>query len=170
MEDIGSEKMLSNILVNQEYSNSDAWTAYRIGQAFELTGDIISANKYYLRATILAKYNLEFQNKLGSTQVMLQQLDEAKRTFEFIISENPLFSSAHVNYGYTLLMLGLIEEAENHYNIALNLDPDYVQALLNKAGIYFLKNDLEQGEKYIDKVLLLEPDNEQAKMIKQRLN
>ena len=170
VEEIGSERTLSDILVNQEYSNNDAWTAYRIGQAFESTDDIISANKYYLRATSLAKYNLEFQNKLGSTQVMLQQMDEAKRTFEFIISENPLYSSAHVNYGYTLLLLGLAEEAEYHYDIALNLDPDHVQALLNKAGICFLKNDLEQGEKYIDRVLLLEPDHEQARMIKQRLN
>lgn len=170
VEEIGSEKMLSDILVNQEYSNIDAWTAYRIGKAFESTGDIILANKYYLRATSLAKYNLEFQNKLGSTQVMLQQLNDAKRTFEFIISENPLYSSAHVNYGYTLLLLGFIEEAEYHYDIALNLDPDQVQALLNKASICFLKKDLEQGEKYIERVLLLEPDHEQARMIKQRLN
>jgi hypothetical protein len=170
VEDIGSGKMLSDILINQEYSNIDAWTAYRIGQAFESTGDIRSANKYYVKATSLAKYNLEFQNKLGSTQVMLQQMDEAKRTYEFILSENPLFASAHVNYGYTLLMLGSVGQAEHHYDIALKLDPDQVQALLNKAGLCFLKEDLEQGEKYIDRVLLLEPDNEQALMIKQRLN
>jgi tetratricopeptide (TPR) repeat protein len=170
VEEIGSDKMLSEILVNQEYSNIDAWTAYRIGQAFESTGEIVLANKFYQRATALAKYNLEFQNKLGSTQVMLQQLDEAKKTFEFIISENPLFASAHVNYGYTLLMLRSIEQAEYHYDIALNLDPDQVQALLNKAGICFLMNKPELGEQYIDRVLLLEPDNEQAIMIKQRLN
>jgi tetratricopeptide (TPR) repeat protein len=170
VKEIGSEKMLSDILVNQEYSNYDAWTAYRIGQAFESNSDIISANKYYKRATELAKYNLEFQNKLGSTQVMLQQLDEAKSTFAFIIAENPLFASAHVNYGYSLLLLGSVGQAEYHYDIALKLDPDQVQALLNKAGICFLKNELVLGEQYIDRVLLLEPDNEQALMIKQRLN
>jgi tetratricopeptide (TPR) repeat protein len=168
--DIGSEKMLSDILVNREYSNIDAWTAYRVGQAFESTGDILLANKYYQKATSLAKYNLEFQNKLGSTQVMLQQIDEAKKTFEFILAENPLFTSAHVNYGYTLLMTGLIEQADYHYDLALSLDPDHVQGLLNKAGIYFLKNELERGEQYIDRVLELEPGNEQALMIKQRLN
>lgn len=170
VENTGTDKMLTEILVNVEYSNIDAWTAYRIGQAYELTGNIIFANKYYQRATSLAKYNLEFQNKLGSTQVMLQQVDEAKATFEFILAENPLFSSAHVNYGYTLLLQGLTGQAEYHYDIALKLDPDQVQALLNKAGLCFLKNDLEQGKYYIDRVLLLEPDNEQAKMIKQQLN
>ncbi len=170
VDEIGSDKMLSDILVNQEYSNQDAWTAYRTGQAFESSGDISTANRYYLKATSLAKYNLEFQNKLGTTQVILQKLNDAKRTYEFILSENPLFASAHVNYGYNLLLLGLVEEAEYHYDIALNLDPDQVQALLNKAGICFLKNELEQGEAYIERVLLLEPDNEQARMIKQRLN
>ena len=162
--------MLTDILVNQEYSNYDAWAAYRIGQAYESTGDINSAHKYYHKATSLAKYNLEFQNKLGSTQVMLQQMDDAKRTFEFIISENPLFSSAHVNYGYTLLLLGSVDEAEYHYDVALSQDPDHVQALLNKAGICFLRKDMDRGKKYIDRVLSIEPDNEQANLIKQRLN
>jgi tetratricopeptide (TPR) repeat protein len=170
IENIGSERMLSEILVNQEYSNYDAWTAYRIGQAFESTGDIVLANRFYLKATSLAKYVLEFQDKLGGTQVMLQELDNAKNTFEFILSENPMYSSAHVNYGYTLLLLGLQERAEDHYDIALSLDPDQVQALLNKAAICFLNQDIDLGMKYIDRVLVLEPGHPQAEMIKQRFD
>ncbi len=166
VEKIGTERMLSVILINQEYSNYDAWTAYRIGQAYESDYNINVANSYYLKATALAKYNLEFQNKLGSIQVMLQDLNQAKKTFEFIISENPLYPSPHVNYGYTLLLLGLIEKAEYHYDIALSLNPDHIQALLNKAGICFFKEDREQGMKYIDRILLLEPGHPQAEMIK----
>ncbi|MEA3478410.1 MAG: pilus assembly protein TadD [Bacteroidota bacterium] len=166
IEFVDSEKMLSAILVNQDYSNYDAWAAYRIGQAIETTGNLKLAHKYYQKATLLAKYNLEFQNKLGSIQIAMQDLKNAKETYDFILSENPLFASAHVNYGYTLLLLGNIDQAEYHYDIALSLDPDQLQALLNKAGLYFIKQDQEQGMEYIDQVLILEPDHPQANMIK----
>ena len=170
VEQIGSERMLSNILVNQEYSNYDAWTAYRIGQAYESDGNIKMANKYYLKATALAQYILEFQNKLGSTQVMQKELNNAIKTFEFILSENPLYTSAHVNYGYTLLLLGHVDKAKYHYDYALSLDPDNIQALLNKAGICLMEKDYEKGMKYIDRVLIIEPRNPQAKMIKLSIN
>jgi len=162
----GSKKLLKDILVERDYSNSDAWAAYRIGQALETEGNIDLAMNFYTRAIDLAPYNLEFQNKYGSIQVAMQLLDEAKKTFEFILSENPLYASAHVNYGYTLLLLGDIDQAEYHYDIALSLDPGQLQALLNKAGLYFMKQDQEQGMEYIDQVLILEPDHPQANIIK----
>ncbi|MAE08958.1 MAG: pilus assembly protein TadD [Bacteroidetes bacterium] len=170
VEQIGSERMLSNILVNQEYSNYDAWTAYRIGQAYEFDRNIKLANKYYQKATLLAQYNLEFQNKLGSTQVILEELNNAKKTFEFILSENPLYTSAHVNYGYTLFLLGVAEKAKYHYDYALSLDPDHIQALVNKAGICLIEKDYEKGMKYVDRVLLIEPGHKQAEMIKLSIN
>ncbi|MEN8226200.1 MAG: multiheme c-type cytochrome, partial [Bacteroidota bacterium] len=93
-EDTGPDHLLNKILVNLEYSNYDAWTAYRIGQAYEWSGDIEAAYNFYTKAVSLARFNLEFQNKMGSVQVMLQELDRAERTFEFILNENPLFTSA----------------------------------------------------------------------------
>ena len=165
----GPSKMLAEILVNQGYSNSDAWAAYRIGQAYESVGKLQQSYKFFDKATTLAEYNLEFQNKLGSIQVAMQKLKNAKKTFEFILSENPLYASAHVNYGYTLLLLGDPVKAEEHYDIALSLNPDQVQALLNKAGLHLLKEEHAQALIFIERVLELDPNNDQAINVRDRL-
>jgi tetratricopeptide (TPR) repeat protein len=166
----GISNLLNHILVNKEYSNYDAWTAYRIGQALEAQGNIDQAVKFYEKAVELATYNLEFRNKLGSILVARKDLGRAQEIFEFILSEYPLYASAHVNYGYTVLLLGDLEKAEKHYDFALSLDPDQVQALLNKAGLCFLRNERDQGMFYIERVLTLEPDNPQANLVKERFN
>ena len=143
----------------------DAWTAYRIGEAFYKTRDYANALRYFKKASLAMPFNLDFQEKLGASHVNLQQLSEAKKVFEFVLKENPKRKIALSNLGYLLVLEGRIEAGEVLYDKAIALDPDYEQALLNKAAVRLLKKDIKTTQELLERVLSINPQNEQAKLI-----
>jgi tetratricopeptide (TPR) repeat protein len=141
---------------------TDSWTAYRIGEAFFKKGDLERALIFYKKATEVAPYNLDFQEKLGAAYIALQYLPQALQTYEFILKENPKRKIAQCNLGYVKALLGEYDEAEKHYDFAIALDPDYEQALLNKASLLFQKNDKAASLKLLKRILKINPENQQA--------
>ncbi len=165
----GVKEILNEELTTQDYSNYDAWTSYRVGQAYENSNNNLMAEYFYKNAVDLAQYNLEFQNKYGSLLVKTGKLSEAQRIFEFIISEDPRYTSAYVNLGFVLMNSNDIEGAKECYTSALNLDPDHIQALVNLAGLYMLEMDNKKAKEFLDRVFALDPENQMAKNIKTQL-
>jgi Flp pilus assembly protein TadD len=166
---VQAKNVLDNILTHKDYDNTDAWTAYRIGEAFYQNADPQSANAFYVKATQLAPYVLEFRNKLGATQVLLKQIDDADRTYDFILTQDPQFISALTNKGYIALLKGDEVKAKSYYDKALALDPDDKQAMLNTAGWYIYKKDYKGAEKYLEMVLKKYPTEVQAKQTLEKL-
>ncbi|HEX7504106.1 MAG TPA: MerR family transcriptional regulator, partial [Syntrophales bacterium] len=62
------------------------------------------------------------------------QLDEAKQTYEVILSLNPCHADALVNIGNILYHEGSAELAGVNYRGALEIDPDHVEANYNLAN------------------------------------
>ncbi len=170
VEEIGNTTVLSKYVTEKDYTNYDAWTAYRIGQSYESSGNLLIAKYFYEKAIELAKYNLDFQNKYGTLLSEEGDFTKAKKVFEFIISEYPNHVSAHVNLGYVYSRLGSIDNAKKDYEKALNLNPDNIQALLNISGIYLFQNDTEEAKEHIERVLKLEPHNQKALILRSKLN
>ena len=166
----GIQFVLDSLLNEMEYSNYDAWTSYRIGQAYENTGNLLIAGYFYENAIALAKYILDFQNKYGTYLVKSGKLNEAYHVFEFIISEDPRYVSAYVNLGYSLMKAGQLDKAKENYQMALNLDPDHIQAMTNLAGLNFAQGDMAEGTRLLKRVLKLDPENQQALAMLSRLN
>jgi len=154
--------VLGSWLTKTQLDNHDAWTAYRIGQAFENKNRIKESLVYYERAIQLAPYQLDFLNKFGSVLVATNQLTEAKRIFARIINENPRYDMAWVNLGYVELQLQNIKQAHQSFVLALRLNPDNEQALLNLASYYAAIGQNELAIPYLIRVLQLRPDHEQA--------
>ncbi len=155
--------LLNSKLTKTTYSNDNAWTCYRIGEAFYKTGNILKAITYYKKAVSLAPFVLDFKNKLGSALASNQQIAEAEQQYNEILKENPKHISALTNLGYVKLSQGNIREAEGLYYKALKLDPDYEPLLLNLAGLSAYKKDFAQSKHYLDRIIKLNPNNEQAK-------
>jgi len=155
--------LLDSILTHKDYSNADAWTAYRIGEAYYQMNDLNNAYSFYERSTQLAPYELEFQNKLGVTLATLHKSDEAEKVYDFILSQNPGLVSALTNKGFLELTKGNIELAKQCYDKALAYDPDDHQALMNTAGWYIYKKQYSETEKYLEMAIKKYPDDEQAR-------
>ncbi len=146
---------------------NDAWTAYRIGEAYYQSKNYPKALLWYKKATQLMPFHLDFQEKLGTSYIQVQYLQEAKKCFEFILTENTKRPIAWTNLGYIYALQGDLKTAINHYDKAIALNPDYEQALLNKAAILQIQKKENAAQKLIKQVLHINPTNVQAqKMIK----
>ncbi len=161
--------ILDKLLIKKSYSNDDAWTSYRIGEAFYAIGNIQRAINYYKNAITLAPFGLDFKNKYGSALASNGLLPSAEKEFEEILIENPKHVSALTNLGYVKLTQGKVNDAEQLYYKALALDPDYEPLLLNLAGLHAYKKDYTKAKLYLTKVLKRNPNNKQAKQALQQI-
>ena len=148
----------------------DAWTAYRIGEAYLQSSNFKHALHYFLLAEKELPLHLDFLEKKGIALMALKKIKDAKNIFNKIISENPKRSVALCNLGFAHALTGNMVEAENLYDQAIALDPDYAQALINKAAILAIKNKKTDARKLLEKVLGKEPENRQALEGLKRLN
>ncbi len=170
VENLGNSVVITKYLNEQDYTNYDGWTSYRIGQSFESTGNLLIAKYFYENAIYLAKYNLDFQNKYGTLLSEEGDFVNAKKVFGFIISEYPYHVSAHINLGYVYSRTGDMKLAKNEYEEALSYDPDNIQALINISGICMFQNEKEEAKSYIERILKLEPDNNKALLLRSRID
>jgi tetratricopeptide (TPR) repeat protein len=155
--------LLDSALIHADYSNTDAWTAYRIGEAYYQMSDIGKAYSFYKRATQLAPFVLDFQNKLAVTLAALHKNDEAEKVCDYILTQNPEYISALTNKGFIELTQGNADIAKQCYDKALSYNPDDRQALMNMAGWYVYEKQYNKTEEYLELVLKKYPDDGQAK-------
>ncbi len=150
------------VIGNRSYSNEDAWTAYRIGEAFTKQELHQPALLFYGLAVKLAPYYFEFSNKFGYSALMNRNIPLASQVFKRIVSETPSFAPAWSNLSYVSLINSDFKSSLYHAEKALSLDYNYVQARLNKAGALNAMGKINEALVEIEIVLILDPKNEQA--------
>jgi len=161
---------VSQLLSKQSYSNDDAWTAYRIAIAYYSSDNGEKAISFLQKAVDLAPYQFDFRNKLAQVLYEAGKNEEARNNFEFIIKENPEYSSAYVSLGYLILTADHnIELADSYYDHALALDPDNEQAMFNKAGALIYLNRKKDAVTMLHRLLKRNPNREDAKAVLQSL-
>jgi len=157
-------------LNTKSYTNEDAWTSYRIGEAYFASEQVDRAINFFQHAADLEPFNLEFRNKLASSQQQIGRPEDARKNFRFILDENPKFTSAWINMGYLILSVDHdINKADSCYNKALQLDPDNEQALFNKAGTLLYQGRTAEAGGILNRILKLDPANEKARILLQSL-
>ncbi len=142
---------------------NDAWTAYRVGEAYFSMQQFDKALPWYKRATEIWKYSLDFQNKYGTCLLALNRLEDAKKVFEFIVNENPDYQSANTNLGFLYMQEGNNTMAYNYLRHANELDPDHEQTLINLAVYYHNNQQSDKAKKCLEHLLKKHPGNAQAK-------
>lgn len=141
----------------------DAWTAYRVGEAYYQTDKADKAVHWYRRAIEIKPYALDFQNKYGSCLLALNNYADAIRTFQYIIQENPQYASAHTNLGFAYMQDGRNAMAYDHLTKALKYEPDNLQAMINIAVWYHTNYRDAEAKTILQRLLKKYPGNEQAK-------
>lgn len=148
----------------------DAWTLYRIGEAFNNKSDFQSAYEYLNKACGMIPYSLNFKYKMANAAAKIGSRDEAKNIYQFIIKENPQTAIALCNLGYLYMEENNIVQAEQLFDRALAIDPDYIQALFNKAGLLYYKKNKAGSADLLKKILIIEPENAEAKSLLKQIN
>lgn len=147
----------------QPAAMQDAWTAYRIGEAYFLQNQAGKALPWYQRAADIWKYSLDFQNKYGICLLALHKIPEAMAVFQFVVSENPAHISANTNLGYIYMQQANNAMSYGFMQRARELDPDYEQNLLNMAVWYHNNNMPGESRKCLEHLLKKHPANNNAK-------
>jgi tetratricopeptide (TPR) repeat protein len=166
----GRAYALDSLLIHPSFDNADAWTAYRIGEAFFKLSDMLTAETFYKKSVELAPFIPDFRSKYALSLASQGKKFEARAQYQQVLDEYPDFVPALTNLGYLWLEEKDDVKAEMYYNKALALNPDDEQALLNKAGLYIYRNNYPEAEKYIDRVLKVNSENQQALYIKGSLH
>jgi hypothetical protein len=144
-------------------SIADAWTAYRVGEAYFQLDAADVALGWYKRATEIWKFSMDFESKYGICLLALNKMAEAKSVFEFIIKEDPGHVSAHTNLGYIYMQSGNNVMAYDLLSKAYNLDPDYEQNLINLAVWHYTNNQFDKAKARLEHLLKKHPENERAR-------
>lgn len=142
--------------------SKDAWTLYRISEAYNTLNNIEKASLFAKASVERAPYNLEFRNKLAALYVQSNKLDEAINEYQFILKENHKFVPALSNLGFIYMQNGKMLESYNLITKAIKLDPDYEQALFNLAGWYMANNNVQETKKILRRIIEINPKNIKA--------
>lgn len=161
----GGPETVAAMLNRPSYDNLHAWTAYRIGQAFENEGRRKEALLFLEKATILAPYQLDFLNRYGGLLAHEQQFAQAAEVFSKVIAENPRNDMAHVNLGWCLQQEGRLFAAHEAYLKALQLNPDNMQALLNLAGYHLSTGMPGLARPLLQRALKLDPTRQDVRKL-----
>jgi tetratricopeptide (TPR) repeat protein len=176
VDEIGKKSIL-NMFKDEQFNNFDAWTCYRIGEAFYSKKKYNSSIIFFEQASSLAPFNLNFLDKYGSNLIMTNNFDEAKSKFQSIIIENNQFVSAYNNLSRLYFEEYLQSKYEgdknlsNYYcDIALTIDPIYKEAMLNKIDLFLVDKDFQQAKLLLIKILDLYPETKDADLLLNKLN
>ena len=162
---IGQEKVLQ-ALPKVKFDNTNAWTAYYIANAFEKEKQMLNAIKFYEKASTLAPYYYEFTNKLASSYLQTNKIQEAKAKYTFLVKENPSFATAQNNLGYIYILERDFTTAVKYINQSINLDPNYELAYLNRGNCFLQTEGKKKAINYLENVL---KNNKSFKTVEQTL-
>lgn len=157
------ETLINTILNKQSYSNTHAWTLYRIAESFVNKYQLTSAELFFKASVKLAPYQLDFRIKYATNLAQNKKVKNAIEELEFVIAENPKMVSAYTNLGYLYLVEGNISKCEQLYLQGEKLDPDNIPLLMNIGALYVNLKQSKKALNYFEHVLSINNQNAIAK-------
>jgi tetratricopeptide (TPR) repeat protein len=129
-------------------------------------GDMLEASKALQSALILDDSNIEVLQRHGYVMMQIGNLEDAKESFEKIISIDVNDDSAHDSLANALHKMKDEEGAKKHHQKAIELDPEYAPHHFNYANTLYDLGDKEKALLSYQKAYELDPSLEEAeKMI-----
>ncbi len=168
--EITTKEFYATYLYKKSYTNEHAWTAYRIGEAYQALNSFPKAIAYYELAHQLAPYHFEFTNKLSTAYITTKQIDKAIKLLDYLIVENPNYAPAWNNRGYLYTLQNKWIEADTYCTNATHLDPNYANAWLNRVNIYYQLQNEQKLREIMPNALRYNPTNSNLLQINSLLN
>lgn len=140
---------------------SDAWTYYRIGEAYSNEARHAEAVTWLERAVDLGPDHLRFLDKLGISLTQSGRLAEALRVYDRLLSLNPRFEAGWNNRGFARLAGGDLEAAEEDFRTALSLNPNLELAKANLASLLYNLGRSGEARPLVRELMNRHPENRQ---------
>lgn len=158
----GDHASIRRYVTSDEFDEPvDAWTYYRIGEAFSNAGRQEEAISWLERAVSLGPDHLRFLDKLGVSLTQAGRLEEALGLYDRLISANPKFEAGWNNRGYVHLVAGQMTAAEADFREALSLNPNLELAKANLASLLYNLGRLDEARPLVRDLMNRHPENAQ---------
>jgi tetratricopeptide (TPR) repeat protein len=146
----------------KESANRDAWTCYRVAEAYAQRNQPNVALAFMQQAIDLAPWIPEFYQKQGALYLRLQQTREALQVYERLERDFPESAETYSSLGYLWMASGQLERSKSYLDRALALDPDNSKVWLNAAAWAMAAGEPKNAEIWLVKVLSRDPSNAKA--------
>lgn len=133
-----------------DMSDLDAWTAYRLGEAYTAVGNYGTALSYFTEAVAREPLNLDYLFKQATAMVFNGDNRSGEGVYRKIIAENPNYEKAWNNLGVILMSRGEVREAETCLVKAVALDPDYTLSLIKLTELYIQTRQKSKAKASLD--------------------
>ena len=129
-------------------------------------GDMLEASKALGSALIIDGNNLEVLQRHGYVMMQIENLEEAKESFEKIIMIDESDDTAHASLANVMHKMGDEAGAERHHEKAIEIDPEYAPHHFNYANTLYDLGRKEEALVGYQKAYELDPSLDEAqKMI-----
>ena len=135
------------------------------GTALLVRGALGRAEKEFLRAQEISRYDYRANIGLGAIYFKRGLLEEAVKEFQTIITElKPDFAPAHNNLGVVYIEKGLLDDAVNEFKITIKLAPYHPDAYANLGLAYKKMGMLKEARDELEMALRLHPEHRNARI------
>lgn len=148
----------------------DAWTMYRIGQAYFNEQQYPQAVTWLKKAVEQMPLQTDFKTRYAAACIMNGNSTLAIQLLNEVLNIQPKHSDALTNMGFAYVLQKNYVQAMYYYEKALQSDPDFYQALLNMAGLYNLRGDKQKALIYLKRMQQRYPDNTQVQDLIRQLS
>ena len=149
---------------------ADAWTFYRIGEAFAAGADANRSIRWYEQAFAEGRDHLRFGDKLGVAYTQAGRVEEAIAIYDGLLEGNSKFENGLNNRGFAYLLTGDLEAAEEDFRSALALSPDLERSLANLASLLINTDRADEARPIMRKLITDYPQNGEYQRVWQVLS
>jgi tetratricopeptide (TPR) repeat protein len=127
-----------------EYRNAlkavpnDAATRYKLGRAYQESGDLVNAYAEFARAADLDPSNVDAQMRAGTLLLAAREFDAARTRAELALKADPSHVPAHILLGNANAGLNESAAALRQIEQAISLDPSYAPAWTALGAVTFI--------------------------------
>jgi len=143
---------------------------YRVGQSYYNQNNYAKAEQFFVLATDIEPYNLDYQLKLAQTYINLKSMAQAQGKYQFILKENSKIYEAYNGLALIALSQNNLVLAYQNLSKCLKLNPDYEPALINMAKYELGNGYTDKAKVRVTKILKKNPTSVQALQLQQYLN
>jgi tetratricopeptide (TPR) repeat protein len=145
-----------------EIDDKDLTSHMLLAELAAMSGDNDTEKKEYKAILALDPSQQRVRFLLATALMKNNQLEEAMKQLDELISENPNLPFAYYYKSRIYLEWGKYQDAENGYLKTLDLDDTFEPALLDLASLYQSQKRLDEAIKLYQKLVSLYPNNRMA--------